>query len=129
MPTDGPMLRALSVHRCTTCGHSLAEPCAHCGADGDHVATATEAEAARVLRALALAACGDPTAYIPSAVAPDPVPPAYIRAMADRVGGQRAAARLLHVDERTLRRWVAGDRSCPWAVAELLRRMALGPML
>lgn len=55
--------------------------------------------------------------------APDPVPPAYVRDLCERIGGQREAARALHVDERTVRRWVAGDRACPWAAAELLRRM------
>jgi len=41
------------------------------------------------------------------------------------VGGQLSAARLLHVDGRTVRRWVAGDRTCHWMAAELLRLIAL----
>lgn len=44
--------------------------------------------------------------------------------LCNQAGGQRQAAKLLHVDERTMRRWVAGDRAGPWAAAELLRRMA-----
>jgi DNA-binding transcriptional regulator YdaS (Cro superfamily) len=48
----------------------------------------------------------------------------HLLALCEQVGGQRAAARLLHVDERTVRRWVAGDRECPWCAAELLRRLA-----
>lgn len=56
--------------------------------------------------------------------APDPVPAVYIRDLCEQVGGQLAASRLLHVDGRTVRKWVLGERSCPWASAELLRRMA-----
>jgi hypothetical protein len=74
---------------------------------------------------------------------PDPIPPGLPRhlclAYADAVAmaatgrdsgpsrpaaGQRAAARALHVDERTVRKWCAGDRPMPWAAAELLRRLA-----
>lgn len=45
--------------------------------------------------------------------------------------GQRQAARLLAVDERTLRRWVADPasdsaRTAPWASIELLRRLLSG---
>jgi hypothetical protein len=41
---------------------------------------------------------------------------------------QREAARRLHVDPATLRRWLspptrASHRACPWAAAELLRRI------
>lgn len=57
--------------------------------------------------------------------APDPVPPSYIRGLCKQVGGQLSAARLLHVDGRTVRRWVAGDRTCHWMAAELLRLIAL----
>ena len=60
--------------------------------------------------------------------APNPPPPAYVRSLCDQVGGQRAAARLIRVDERTMRRWCAvsapSSAPCPWAAAELLRRMA-----
>jgi DNA-binding transcriptional regulator YdaS (Cro superfamily) len=59
-----------------------------------------------------------------SVTAPDPVPADYVRHLCNRVGGQLAAARLLHVDGRTVRKWVAGDRTCPWASAELLRILA-----
>lgn len=34
---------------------------------------------------------------------------------------QRAAAELLHISERTMRRWCAGTVPMPWASAELLR--------
>jgi DNA-binding transcriptional regulator YdaS (Cro superfamily) len=37
-----------------------------------------------------------------------------------KLGSQRAAAKFLRVNERTVRRWVAGDRSIPWHVMELL---------
>jgi len=56
---------------------------------------------------------------------PDPVPAEYIRHLCEKVGGQLAASRLLHVHGRTVRKWVAGDRGCPWASAELLRRFAI----
>jgi hypothetical protein len=38
--------------------------------------------------------------------------------------GQRASARALHVSERTMRCWCAGDRPIPWSAAELLRIIA-----
>jgi DNA-binding transcriptional regulator YdaS (Cro superfamily) len=38
-----------------------------------------------------------------------------------KLGSQRAAARFLRVNERTVRRWVAGDRAIPWHAMELLR--------
>jgi DNA-binding transcriptional regulator YiaG len=37
--------------------------------------------------------------------------------------GQQEAARALHVHPRTVRKWVAGDSSAPWAYAELLKRI------
>jgi DNA-binding transcriptional regulator YdaS (Cro superfamily) len=37
------------------------------------------------------------------------------------LGGQREAAKFLRVNERTIRRWVAGDRAIPWHAMELLR--------
>lgn len=73
---------------------------------------------------------------------PDPVPLPAIRwlcvALADALStgdagrahgslGQRAAARALHVEDRTIRRWVSGERPMPWAAAELLRRLASPP--
>jgi DNA-binding transcriptional regulator YiaG len=36
---------------------------------------------------------------------------------------QRRAARFLKVDERTVRKWIAGDARIPEAVAKLLRLM------
>ena len=62
-------------------------------------------------------------------ITPDPVPPDYLRSLIDGAGiTQGEAARLLHVDPATLRRWVsppstASHRECPWAAAELLRRI------
>jgi uncharacterized protein with PIN domain len=56
--------------------------------------------------------------------APNPVTVPYLLALCEQVGGQRAASRLLRVNERTLRRWVSGDSECPWCAAELLRRLA-----
>lgn len=42
----------------------------------------------------------------------------------DQLGlSQRAAGSFLGVDERTSRRWVAGDAAIPVAVAKLLRLM------
>jgi hypothetical protein len=53
----------------------------------------------------------------------------YIRALCHRVGGQQAAARMLHVAPSTLRRWVTRDAAsgadAPWAAVELLRRLSL----
>jgi DNA-binding transcriptional regulator YdaS (Cro superfamily) len=57
-------------------------------------------------------------------ITPTTVTITHLLALCEQVGGQRAAARLLRVDERTVRRWVAGDRECPWCAAELLRRLA-----
>ena len=54
---------------------------------------------------------------------PDPVGPDCIRKLCIGVGGQMAASRLLHVDGRTVRRWVSGKTGCPWMAAELLRRI------
>lgn len=42
----------------------------------------------------------------------------------DRLGlSQRAAGRFLGADERTSRRWIAGDSAVPESVAKLLRLM------
>lgn len=63
------------------------------------------------------------------AVAPDPVPAGYLRGLIVAAGiSQQEAARRLHVDPATLRRWLspptrASHRACPWAAAELLRRI------
>ncbi len=47
---------------------------------------------------------------------------AWFRALLDHYGcGQREAARLLWYDERTIRRWVAGDRQPTRCVCEALR--------
>ena len=60
--------------------------------------------------------------------APDPVTPAYLRSLIEGAGiSQGQAAQMLRVDPRTLRRWLAGDRACPWMAAELLRRMVNEP--
>ena len=58
-------------------------------------------------------------------IAPDPVPPEYVRQLCVKVGGQCQAARLLRIDSRTVRRWIAGETSCHWHVAELLRRLTV----
>jgi transcriptional regulator with XRE-family HTH domain len=56
--------------------------------------------------------------------APDPTPPDWLRALIEGAGiTQREAARRLHVEERSIRRWLAGDRAIPWSAAELLRRL------
>jgi hypothetical protein len=61
---------------------------------------------------------------------PDPVPPQYLRGLIASAGiTQGNAAKLLHVDPTTLRKWLApptaaSHRACPWAAAELLRRIA-----
>lgn len=54
---------------------------------------------------------------------PDPPSQQYVRALCEHAGGQRQAARLLHYDERTMRRWCLGEREASWAPIELLRRM------
>jgi DNA-binding transcriptional regulator YiaG len=60
---------------------------------------------------------------------PDPVPAGYLRGLIAAAGiSQQEAARRLHVDPATLRRWLspptrASHRACPWAAAELLRRI------
>jgi hypothetical protein len=53
----------------------------------------------------------------------DMTPKQYIEAI-DRLGlSQRSAGKFLGVDERTSRRWVAGESAIPEAVAKLLRLM------
>ena len=65
---------------------------------------------------------------LPAMISPDPVTPAYLRSLIEGAGiSQGQAARMLRVDPRTLRRWLAGDRACPWMAAELLRRMITNP--
>jgi hypothetical protein len=54
---------------------------------------------------------------------PDPPTPAWWRWATEQIGGQREAARRLRVTDRAVRAWCAGDRTAPWAAAELLRRM------
>lgn len=95
--------------QCPTCGHDLDQPCDHCGEDSSH---ATPAE----IRQMAQAA----------KATPDPVPADWIRALCERAGGQRAAARLVRVDERNVRRWCSGDAGCPWAAAECLAAYVVG---
>jgi hypothetical protein len=58
---------------------------------------------------------------------PDPVPAPYLRGLL-ALGGltQARAAGMLRVAPRTLRDWLEDGprrRTCPWAMAELLRRM------
>ena len=53
----------------------------------------------------------------------DMTPKQYTDAI-ERLGlSQRSAAKFLGVDERTSRRWVAGDAAIPEAAAKLLRLM------
>jgi DNA-binding transcriptional regulator YdaS (Cro superfamily) len=52
--------------------------------------------------------------------------PAQIKALCHAAGGQRAAARLLEVDERNVRRWCAGEARAPHAACELLLLAASG---
>lgn len=60
------------------------------------------------------------------AAAPDTITVEWIRALLERHGcTQREAAKLLHVDERTMRKWCCGEREMPWAAGELLRRLLL----
>jgi hypothetical protein len=68
---------------------------------------------------------------------PYPVPRAYIRALCEAVAtgesgpggsrGQREAARMLKTGDRTVRYWCSelDPKVCPWASAELLRRMLI----
>jgi DNA-binding transcriptional regulator YiaG len=50
--------------------------------------------------------------------------PHQLQRAIDRLGlSQRGAARFLGVDERTMRKWIAGNARTPEAVAKLLRLM------
>ena len=50
--------------------------------------------------------------------------PHQLQRALDRLGlSQRGTARLLGVDERTMRKWIAGNARIPEAVAKLLRVM------
>lgn len=50
--------------------------------------------------------------------------PAQYKAAIERLSlSQRAAGAFLGVDERTSRRWIAGDAAVPESVAKLLRLM------
>lgn len=67
---------------------------------------------------------------IPCDCPPDLLRDALLALLRDCDCGQREAARLLAVDERTLRRWVADPasdsaRAAPWASVELLRRLLI----
>jgi hypothetical protein len=53
---------------------------------------------------------------------PDPVTVELWRRLVGQIE-PAALALLLHVDERTLRRWWSGDAKIPWAAAELARRI------
>ena len=71
--------------------------------------------------------------YLAALDLPDPVPADLCRGMCRIYGmcledqprsqGQRAAARALHLAERTIRKWCAGESAPAWAAMELLRRM------
>lgn len=52
--------------------------------------------------------------------------PAQIKALCQQAGGQQAAARLLQVDARNVRRWCAGEARAPHAACELLLLAAAG---
>lgn len=39
---------------------------------------------------------------------------------------QVGAARLLKADDRTVRRWIAGERSIPWSIATIIRLLLAG---
>jgi len=61
--------------------------------------------------------------------APDPITVDWLRELLERHQiTQREAARLLHVDDVTVRRWCTGTRAIPWAAGELLRRLLTAPM-
>lgn len=91
---------------CPDCGQRLSEPQRPCGSlDGEPVWCAT---------------CED---CRPQA-APDPITVDWLRALLERHQvTQREAASLVKVEDRTMRRWCAGDSPMPWAAAELLRRL------
>lgn len=50
-------------------------------------------------------------------------PKQYADAIDKLALSQRASGRFLGVDERTVRKWIAGDARIPEAVAKLLRLM------
>jgi hypothetical protein len=54
---------------------------------------------------------------------PNPPTPEYWKTLCCVAGNKRKAAKLLQVDERTIRRWCNGDRVSQWQMAELLRRI------
>jgi len=50
-----------------------------------------------------------------------PTPAAQLAALLEGSGcSQMEAGRLLHVDGRTIRRWLASEREAPWMALELL---------
>jgi DNA-binding transcriptional regulator YiaG len=57
--------------------------------------------------------------------------PVQLQAALDRIGlSQRGGARFLEIDERTMRKWIAGEARIPEATAKLLRvmiRLKLAP--
>lgn len=56
--------------------------------------------------------------------APDPITKDWLRDLLESTHTTQAeAARFLHVDDRTMRKWATGERQMPWASGELLRRM------
>ncbi len=55
------------------------------------------------------------------------VSPSKLRKLCVLLGGQTLAAELLHVNPRTVRRWCAGDRRCPWYAARLLEEIHAEP--
>jgi DNA-binding transcriptional regulator YiaG len=59
--------------------------------------------------------------------APDPITQEWLRSLLEGAQvTQQEAAKLLHVDDRTMRRWCCGERAMPWAAGELLRRLVTG---
>jgi transcriptional regulator with XRE-family HTH domain len=55
---------------------------------------------------------------------PNPITVEWLRSLLERHQiTQREAARLLRVDDVTVRRWCTGTRQMPWAAGELLRRL------
>ena len=134
--------RAARNTLCGECGRSLLDEPGTCAWDHHRPQARSEAD----LRAILAAQPGGEGPALAQAEkelrrssiddlgpTPDPVPPAWLHELIE-IGGitQGEAARRLHVDPTTLRKWVApitsaSHRNCPWAAAELLRRMLIQP--
>ena len=60
----------------------------------------------------------------------EPIAPGELRALVDRLGLETGlAARLVHVNRRTFRRWLAGTRDADPAAVQLLRAAEAVPGL